>query len=190
MPCIKSFLDIRRPHFIRMKHFSARLITLAVGVTLLLTSSYGRQLCTKRDVMNTKRGVITEPKVVPVPINRAVEPFSFDPTNPCAGLSCDGVDDSICTVVVKCGNQIPVFLDALGRMATCKNTQQRLDLKNITSPVPCPADPCAGASCSLYPEAVCFVTECSCKPIWLLPSGVEVNCLPVDKHVTRTDILD
>ena len=119
-----------------------------------------------------------------VPVNRAVEPFSFDPTNPCAGLSCDGVDDSICTVVVKCGNPIPVFLDALGRIATCKNTQQRLDLKNITSPVPCPADPCSGASCSLYPEAMCFVTECSCKPIWLLPSGVEVNCLPVDKHVT------
>ena len=122
-----------------------------------------------------------------VPVNSAVEPFSFDPTNPCAGLSCDGVDDSICTVVVKCGNPIPVFLDALGRIAMCKNTQQRLDLKNITSPVPCPADPCSGASCSLYPEAMCFVTECSCKPIWLLPSGVEVNCLPVDKRRARPD---
>ena len=122
------------------------------------------------------------------PVNRLVaEPFSFDSTNPCVGLSCEGVDDSFCTVVAKCGKQFPVFLNSLGRMATCKNGQP-LDLENVTSPFACPTDPCSGASCSLYLEATCFVTECSCKPLWLLPSGVEANCLPVDKRDTKTNV--
>ncbi|KAL5474025.1 hypothetical protein EMCRGX_G028597 [Ephydatia muelleri] len=120
-------------------------------------------------------------------VNSAAEPFSFDSTNPCVGLSCEGVDDSFCTVVAKCGKQFPVFLDSLGRMATCKNGQP-LDLENVTSPFACPTDPCSGASCSLYPEATCFVTECSCKPLWLLPSGVEANCLPADKRDTKTNV--
>ena len=120
-------------------------------------------------------------------VNSAVEPFSFDSTNPCVGLSCEGVDDSFCTVVDKCGKQLPIFLDYMGKMAACKNGQP-LDLKNVTSHFVCPTDPCFGASCSLYPEATCFVVECSCKPLWLLPSGVEANCFPIDKRDTKANL--
>ena len=158
-----------------MKLSSGIVFSVIVAVALLNRSN-GRPLSVKSNDMKRSEQSV----------NNTVKLFSFDPTNPCADLSCEGVDDSFCTVVTKCGKQLPVFLDSLGRVAACKNIQP-LDVKNITSPVVCPTDPCSSASCLLYPEAVCFVTECSCKSMWLLPTGVEVNCFPVDKRDTRRD---
>ena len=167
-------------HLYTMKLSSAVFIILAAALTL--HRSNGRPLSVKNsDMKRSEQSNLTIASV-----NNTVELFSFDPTNPCADLSCEGVDDSFCIVVTKCGKLLPVFLDSLGRVAACKNIQP-LDVKNITSPVVCLTDPCSSASCPLYPEAVCFVTECSCKSMWLLPSGVEVNCFPVNKRDTRRD---
>lgn len=107
---------------------------------------------------------------------------ALDPSNPCANLTCAGVDDAMCAVVTKCGRQIPLFVDSAGQLVDCPNSPT-----NINEITCCQNDPCAGnVSCSQHPEAVCFTTEC-CRPLWLLPSGVEVNCLLVDKRDTTAD---
>ena len=98
-------------------------------------------------------------------VNSAAEPFSFDSTNPCVGLSCEGVDDSFCTVVAKCGKQFPVFLDSLGRMATCKNGQP-LDIWR-TSHLPSPVQPT---------HVPVLRVRCTPKPRALSPNAAVNRC--------------
>ena len=113
-------------------------------------------------------------------------PIIYDPTSPCANVSCAGVEDAICAVVSKCGKQRPVFLDSFGELAKCTNGQ--LNVQEITCTLACQNDPCAGnVSCPLYPEAMCFASECDCTPLWLLPIGVEVKCSQVGKRDVSTD---
>lgn len=129
----------------------------------------------------------TECDVAPptTPPPRTTAHVALDPSSPCANLTCAGVGDAVCAVVTKCGRQIPLFIDSTGQLVDCPNSPTNID--EILCTGSCRDDPCArNVSCPKYPEAMCFTSECDCKALWLLPSGVEVNCLSVDKRETGT----
>ena len=152
---------------------------ITVGTSLQEFTQYVTVCC---DGWSGTECSVTTPTPSPTP---SVASFTFDPISPCANLSCAGVDNAICAVVAKCGRQFPVFLDPKGQLAECTNSQ--MSVEEITCTVPCQVDPCAGnVSCPLYPEAMCFISECDCTALWLLPTGVEVNCFPVDKRDTSS----
>ena len=112
------------------------------------------------------------------------EVYPFDPADPCAGLVCNGASDYLvqCMLVTKCGIDIPLFFDVeRGRLAHCDNYSDRngqpVDLEALKCTGYCAEpNPCRGLACPSHPNAVCFVTGCDCKPTWLLPTGVEVDC--------------
>ena len=109
--------------------------------------------------------------------------YSFDPADPCAGLVCE--EDSgaqlECMIVTKCGIDLPLFFDVEKRsLAHCNNypdtNGQPVDLEVVMCTGFCEPNLCRDLTCPGNPDAVCFVTGCGCKPTWLLPTGVEVDC--------------
>ena len=113
---------------------------------------------------------------------KEVEPASgdgkvdFDPVDPCKNLECHGVEDAHCLTISKCGERWPVFLRSDGTLAECTNGQP-VNVSQLTCTERCAADPCAGQTCPMHPDAFCVHTTCNCnEPMWILDSGVQVDC--------------
>ena len=106
--------------------------------------------------------------------NITVDPYSA--SNPCNGLSCPNFPNAVCAVITQCGQDRPVFLDEEGDIVECDSQES----KNITTTLSCIGycvdDPCANLTCSKYPSAICLTIGCTCQPIWLLETGVSVDC--------------
>ena len=104
----------------------------------------------------------------------------FDPNSPCSNLHCEGNPDAFCAAVTKCGRTLPLFFDSTGRLARCNNRDfidgQPVDLISLTCTGVCKDNPCQNLTCAQHPEALCFTSGCDCEPIWLLSTGVQVNC--------------
>ena len=115
-------------------------------------------------------------ELVPTP-----KPVSRDESDPCNGLECEGNENAFCAVVSKCGRNFPLFLTENGQLAVCAN--QPTDLNSIVCTGTCTEKPCAGKSCPLFPDAQCLTSGCDCKAMWILPSGVQVDCLS-GEHVS------
>lgn len=104
------------------------------------------------------------------------EKVEFDPADPCKNLVCRGVEGAQCLTISRCGERYPVFLLTDGTLAQCTNGQP-VDVARLTCSERCNVDPCAGQTCSAYPEAICVRTACTCnEPMWLLDTGVQVDC--------------
>ena len=85
--------------------------------------------------------------------------------------------DAVCAVMTKCGEKIPVFLNSAGIAVDCGNHKPTEELRTETKcENVCPFDPCLGKTCSRFPNAVCVTTPSDCKPLWLLETGVRVDC--------------
>lgn len=106
------------------------------------------------------------------------------PTN-CSNLVCEGNSEAICAVVFKCGQPIPLFVMPDWELAKCDNGQPS-DMSRISCTPICSENPCAGQTCPSFPEAMCTINSCDCKPLWLLPEGVHVDC-EVGKHLTPAE---
>lgn len=105
-----------------------------------------------------------------------VDKVDFDPLDPCKNLECLGVEGAQCLTVSKCGDRWPVFLLSDGTLAECTNGQP-VNVTQLTCSEKCTTDPCAGQTCSMFPDAFCVHTACNCnEPMWLLDSGVQVDC--------------
>ena len=105
--------------------------------------------------------------------------YTFDPTNPCLGLNCTGVKDAYCAVVSKCGVEYPIFLTEDLGLASCENYPkgQPVDFEALRCTKVCARDPCENAQCKQNRDAICFVSGCSCKAVWVnLDTGMEVDC--------------
>lgn len=127
------------------------------------------------------------PPTIPPPPSTAAA--ILDPSNPCANLTCAGVENALCAVVTKCGRHIPVFIDPSGQLVDCPDSPT--SVQDVLCNATCRDDPCArNVSCPRYPEAMCFTSECECKAMWLLPSGVEVKNCSADTRDTRRDAND
>lgn len=101
---------------------------------------------------------------------------AWDPADPCKNLECHGVEQAQCLTISKCGERWPVFLLPDGTLAQCTNGQP-VNVTRFTCSDRCTTDPCAGRSCSAFPDAFCVHTACDCnEPMWLLDTGVQVDC--------------
>ncbi len=100
----------------------------------------------------------------------------------CSNLVCEGNPEAFCAEVSKCGRSIPFFMMPDGELAKCDNGQPS-DLSTISCTSICSENPCAGLSCPSFPEAMCMTSSCDCKPLWLLPRGIQVDC-STGKHLT------
>lgn len=104
------------------------------------------------------------------------EKIDFDPVDPCKNLVCRGVEDAHCLTITKCGNRWPVFLHSDGTLAQCTNGQP-VNVTQLTCTERCTADPCAGQTCAMHPNAFCVHTACDCnEQMWILDNGVQVDC--------------
>ena len=100
----------------------------------------------------------------------------FDLEGPCKGLVCEGVDNAQCSIIVKCGERLPVFLHDDGTIADCRNGQP-VNVTRLTCTERCAVDPCKDATCKASPDAICVHTACNCdEPLWLRNDGVQVDC--------------
>ena len=102
--------------------------------------------------------------------------IEFDPVDPCKNLICAGVENAQCFTISKCGDRWPVFLLQDGTLAECSNGQP-VNVIQLTCSEKCTSDPCAGKTCSMFPDAFCVYTACDCnEPMWLVGAGVQVDC--------------
>ena len=113
--------------------------------------------------------------------NELVDPFMA--SNPCNNQTCPNDPEAQCAVVNQCGSRVPVFLNELGQIVDCGNedessssTQTDTNIVTLSCQGFCDFDPCKDQTCSPFPDAVCFQAGCDCQPIWLLVTGVQVNC--------------
>lgn len=100
-------------------------------------------------------------------------------TNPCGKLTCEEDPRARCALIKRCGIEIPLFVNDMGRVI--KNC---LPEEHLCTGI-CKTDPCNGLSCEHYPEAMCFTSGCSCEPVWLLPSKVRVSDCSIDPATKR-----
>ena len=110
--------------------------------------------------------------------------------DPCGNPTCSSYPaDAVCAVVTKCCKKIPVLLNSAGIAVECGNHRPIEELRKTKCGNVCPFDPCLGKTCSQFPNAVCLTTPCDCKPLWLLETGVRVDCSTgeqmVSPHRTR-----
>lgn len=106
----------------------------------------------------------------------STQPQEVSADDPCGNLTCSSYPDAVCAVVTKCGEKIPVFLNSAGIAVDCGNHRPIEELRKTKCGNVCPFDPCLGKTCSSFPNAVCLTTPCDCKPLWLLETGVRVDC--------------
>ena len=106
----------------------------------------------------------------------SLQPQEVSADDPCGNLTCSSHPDAVCAVVTKCGEKIPVFLNSAGIVVDCGNHRPIEELRKTKCGNVCPLDPCLGKTCSSFPNAVCLTTPCDCKPLWLLETGVRVDC--------------
>lgn len=104
------------------------------------------------------------------------QPQATAAEDPCGNLTCSRYPDAVCAVATKCGEKIPIFLNSAGVAVDCGNHRPIEELIKTSCGKACPFDPCFGKTCSRFPNAVCLTTPCDCKPLWLLETGVRVDC--------------
>lgn len=109
--------------------------------------------------------------------------ISSSSDNACSQLTCRDHPQAVCIVSMKCGVAVPVFINETGVAVDCGNHKQHEELRKRTCSSICPYNPCAGKTCSLHPTAVCLTRGCDCKPIWLLETGIQVDCSTGDQMV-------
>ncbi len=100
----------------------------------------------------------------------------------CSNLVCEGNADAFCAIITKCGRTLPLFIMPDGDQAKCDNGQPS-DITTISCTTICSVNPCAGLTCPIFPDAMCLYSSCDCKPLWLLPEGIHVDCAK-GKHLT------
>ena len=108
----------------------------------------------------------------PEPVERA----ALTSSDPCDAATCPDHPEAMCMVTSRCGQDIAVFVDEELRTVNCNNHLPC----DLLPPTFCPDDPCLGAYCHGYPDAICVVTECDCKPSFMLPDGSKPACDNVD----------
>lgn len=119
-------------------------------------------------------------------------PFTNDPfisSNPCREKTCPNDPSAICAVVNQCGQYVPLFLDDFGQIVDCGTEDEpAISSNTIACRGFCSSDPCAGQTCAMHPTALCLTLGCDCEPVWLLITGVRVNCTTgehIDPLVSR-----
>ena len=93
--------------------------------------------------------------------------------DPCGNLTCSSYPDAMCAVV---SEKTPVFLNSAGVAVDCCNHRPVEELGRTSCGDVCAFDPCFGKTCSQFPDAICLTTPCDRKPLWLLDTGVSVDC--------------
>ena len=101
------------------------------------------------------------------------QPQATAEEDPCGNLTCSSYPDAVCAVV---SEKIPVFLNSAGVAVDCGNHRPVEELRKTSCGDVCAFDPCFGKTCSRFPNAICLTTPCDCKPLWLLETGVSVDC--------------
>ena len=101
-----------------------------------------------------------------------IERAALSTADPCEAATCPDHPEAMCMVTSRCGRDIAVFVDEDFRTVNC-NINEPCDL---LPPSFCPDDPCLGLQCDGYPNAICVVTECDCKPSFMLPDGSTASC--------------
>lgn len=98
--------------------------------------------------------------------------------SPCGNLTCQSYPHARCALIKRCGIDIPLFVDDMGRVL-----KDCLPDEHLCMGI-CKTDPCKDQLCERYPEAMCFTSACSCDPVWLLPTNIRVsNCSLEDREV-------
>lgn len=105
-----------------------------------------------------------------------VEREALSTADPCDAASCPDYPEAMCMVTSRCGKDVVVFVDEDLKTVKC-NSNEPCDL---LPPTFCPDDPCQGVYCDGYPDAICVVTECDCKPSFMLPDGSKPICANAD----------
>lgn len=96
--------------------------------------------------------------------------------SPCSRTTCPNFPNANCAVISRCGEDIPVFVDEEGEILDCGGNSTVPNITSLSCGGLCDRDPCEGLTCSSHPSAICLTSGCSCTPIWLLETGVSVNC--------------
>ncbi|XP_071963388.1 uncharacterized protein [Antedon mediterranea] len=91
--------------------------------------------------------------------------------DPCQGIVCPGYTEAVCKATY-CGKCNYEFVDpASGDRVECNACPNNEPVYR------CASDPCATATCSAHPDAVCQVIQCgSCSAEFLLSSGEVADC--------------
>ena len=97
---------------------------------------------------------------------------SLSAVDPCEAATCPDHPEAMCMVTSRCGRDIAVFVDQDINTVNCDSTQPC----NLLPPSFCPDDPCMGITCDTYPNAICVVTECDCKPSFMLQNRSVIAC--------------
>ena len=110
--------------------------------------------------------------------NIRIDPFSA--SDPCTNKTCPSEPEAQCAVINQCGSQVAVFLNEFGEIVECDTEDEEetdVDIITVSCQGYCTFDPCANQVCESFPdEAQCFQSGCDCEPIWILDTGVQVNC--------------
>ena len=97
--------------------------------------------------------------------------------SPCSPLSCPNHPNATCAVFSRCGEDVPVFLSDTGDIVDCGSPNvTQFNVTSFSCSGLCPRDPCADLKCNEHPNAICLTVGCSCEPVWILETGVSVNC--------------
>ena len=126
----------------------------------------------EEQLLNASSFTVEVVEFTPAPVERA----ALTSSDPCETATCPDHLEAMCMVTSRCGKDIAVFVNEELRTVNC-NSNLPCDL---LPPTFCPDDPCLGAYCHGYPDAICVVTECDCKPSFMLPDGSKVTCANVD----------
>uniref|UniRef100_A0A1X7UK13 Uncharacterized protein n=1 Tax=Amphimedon queenslandica TaxID=400682 RepID=A0A1X7UK13_AMPQE len=110
-----------------------------------------------------------------VECDRITDPYLA--ASPCSPASCPNFPDATCAVVSRCGKDEAIFLSDTGDILDCGTPNvTTFNITSLSCTGVCPNDPCAGITCTEHPNAMCLTVGCSCEPVWILDSGVSVNC--------------
>ncbi len=118
----------------------------------------------------------------------------FISTDPCNNKTCPNDPQAQCAVINQCGSQVSIFLNNLGQIVDCGNVVDAdntmetssggssdepadTSISTISCQGFCDHDPCKDLTCPMYEgRAFCFQSGCDCQPLWILDTGVQVNC--------------
>lgn len=102
--------------------------------------------------------------------------------SPCGNITCQYHPGAQCALIKRCGVDIPLFVDDMGRVI-----RECLSEEHLCMGI-CKTDPCKGLTCERHPDAMCFTSGCSCEPVWLLPTKVRVSdCSLEERKVRQAD---
>ena len=120
--------------------------------------------------------------------NILVDPYRS--SDPCNNKTCPNDPEAQCAVIKQCGVDVAIFLNDFGQIVDCgeevdnrddhdestTTNNADTDISTLSCQGFCETDPCKDQSCPSFPDAFCFQSGCSCEPLWILDTGVQVNC--------------